>query len=88
MTQMPADTSSGNFVLSLACDDRPGLVAQVAGALAANGGNIVDAQQFNDLQTGRFVMRAAVAVTGAPAPPGAALHPPRDTRRTPHGAGW
>jgi formyltetrahydrofolate deformylase len=43
--------------LTLSCDDRPGLVAKVAGFLAAQGGNIVDAQQFNDRQTQRFFMR-------------------------------
>jgi len=43
--------------LTLQCDDRPGLVADVAGFLAANGCNILDAQQFNDQHTGRFFMR-------------------------------
>lgn len=47
------------FVLKLSCVDRPGLVARVAGALAEHGGNIVDAQQFNDRLTGRFFMRVA-----------------------------
>ena len=44
-------------LLSLSCDDRPGLVAKVAGFLAANGGNIIDAQQFDDRLTDRFFMR-------------------------------
>ena len=43
--------------LTLQCDDRPGLVADVAGFLAANGCNILDAQQFNDRHNGRFFMR-------------------------------
>jgi formyltetrahydrofolate deformylase len=56
-------------ILSLSCPDRPGLVARVAGLLAANGGNIIDAQQFNDTLTDRFFMRiefapAALSVTG------------------------
>jgi formyltetrahydrofolate deformylase len=33
------------------------LVAAVSGALFHNGGNIVDAQQFNDRETGLFFMR-------------------------------
>jgi formyltetrahydrofolate deformylase len=43
--------------LSLACDDKPGLVARVAGYVAGRGGNIVDAQQFNDQMNQRFFMR-------------------------------
>ena len=48
-----------NCVLSLACDDRPGLVAAIAGYLAEHGGNITDAEQYNDPSTGRFFMRVA-----------------------------
>jgi len=44
-------------ILTLKCDDRKGLVAEVAGVLAANDSNIVDAQQFNDRDNGRFFMR-------------------------------
>ncbi|XHR99710.1 formyltetrahydrofolate deformylase [Sphingomonas sp. DBB INV C78] len=44
-------------VLTLSCADRPGLVAAVAGLLATNGGNILESQQFDDLETGRFFMR-------------------------------
>jgi formyltetrahydrofolate deformylase len=45
------------LTLRLSCQDGPGLVAKVAGLLAAEGGNIVDAQQFDDRLTGRFFMR-------------------------------
>ncbi|MCE7797924.1 formyltetrahydrofolate deformylase [Sphingobium sufflavum] len=48
---------SENYVLTLACDDRPGLVMAVAQHLFERGGNIVDAQQFDDASTGRFFMR-------------------------------
>ena len=44
-------------ILALSCHDRPGLVAAVSGLLAEHGGNIVDAQQYNDAQTDRFFMR-------------------------------
>lgn len=43
--------------LSLQCQDRPGIVAGVAGYLAQSGCNIVDSQQFNDSVTGGFFMR-------------------------------
>ncbi|MFT3965647.1 MAG: formyltetrahydrofolate deformylase [Sphingobium sp.] len=48
---------SENYVLTLACDDQPGLVMAVAAHLYERGGNIVDAQQFDDAATGRFFMR-------------------------------
>lgn len=44
-------------ILRLSCEDRPGLVARVAGLLAANGGNILDAQQYDDRLNNRFFMR-------------------------------
>jgi formyltetrahydrofolate deformylase len=48
---------SNRYVLTLSCNDRPGLVAAVAGCLAAGGGNIVEAQQFDESSTGLFFMR-------------------------------
>lgn len=45
------------FVLTVSCKDRPGLVAAVAGSLVANDGNIIDAEQYNDQETGFFFMR-------------------------------
>ncbi|WP_144098396.1 formyltetrahydrofolate deformylase [Croceicoccus sediminis] len=44
-------------ILTLQCDDRRGLVSDVAGFLAAQGCNIVDAQQYNDQDNDRFFMR-------------------------------
>jgi formyltetrahydrofolate deformylase len=52
------------LTLRLSCDDRPGLVAMVAGFLTGQGGNIVDAQQFDDRLTGRFFMRVVFEVAG------------------------
>jgi formyltetrahydrofolate deformylase len=45
------------FVLTLSCPDRPGIVAAVSGHFAARGDNILEAQQFGDIETGRFFMR-------------------------------
>lgn len=45
------------FILTLQCDDRPRLVADVATLLAGQGANITDAQQFNDKLNARFFMR-------------------------------
>jgi formyltetrahydrofolate deformylase len=55
--------SGPQFVLSLSCPDRPGIVAAVSTMLFDSGQNILDAQQFNDVETGRFFMR--VVFTGA-----------------------
>ena len=45
------------FVLTLSCPDRPDIVSAVSTFLAHNGQNILDAQQFNDVETGHFFMR-------------------------------
>ena len=45
------------MILALSCPDRPGIVAAVSTMLAEAGCNIRDAQQFDDLETGRFFMR-------------------------------
>ncbi len=51
---MPAD-----FVLTLSCVDRPGIVAAVTTELAALGANISESNQFWDRETGTFFMRLA-----------------------------
>ena len=49
--------AAGDFVLTLACPDRPGIVHAVTSFLMAHGGNIMESQQFGDQQAGRFFMR-------------------------------
>lgn len=44
-------------ILTLSCDDRPGLVSAVSGFLAAQNCNILESQQFNDTDDGQFFMR-------------------------------
>jgi formyltetrahydrofolate deformylase len=44
-------------VLTLSCANRPGIVAKVSSALFEGGFNILDAQQFDDTETGNFFMR-------------------------------
>ncbi len=54
------------YVLTLACPNRPGIVAAVAGELFARGANILDAQQYDDTETDRFFMRVVFdAANGA-----------------------
>lgn len=56
------------MILTLSCPDRPGIVARVSTLLFEHGANILDAQQFDDGETGRFFMR----VVFSPGPGGAA----------------
>jgi formyltetrahydrofolate deformylase len=50
------------FYLTLSCANRPGIVAAVAACLFDSGGNILEAQQFDDLAANRFFMRVAFDV--------------------------
>ena len=52
------------LVLTLSCPNRPGIVAAVAGAIAEGGGDIREAQQYDDAATGRFFMRVVFAGEG------------------------
>lgn len=46
-----------SLILTLSCEDKPGIVARVTGNLFEAGGNITEAQQFDDPQSGKFFMR-------------------------------
>lgn len=52
------------YVLNLSCPDRPGIVHAVSGFLFDNGGNIEEAAQYNDHDTGLFFMRVQFACVG------------------------
>ena len=49
--------------LTLSCPNRPGIVAAVATAIFEAGGNVTEAQQFDDVETGRFFMRVVLDLT-------------------------
>jgi formyltetrahydrofolate deformylase len=53
--------SDRSAILTLSCPDRPGIVAAVSTLLFEAGCNILDAQQFNDVETGQFFMRVVFA---------------------------
>ncbi|MDQ2139398.1 formyltetrahydrofolate deformylase [Alcaligenaceae bacterium C4P045] len=46
-----------DFILTIACPDRTGIVYRVSGFLFELGCNILDSQQFGDEETGRFFLR-------------------------------
>ncbi|MDJ0278024.1 formyltetrahydrofolate deformylase [Sphingomonas sp. 2R-10] len=54
-------------VLTLSCPDQPGIVARVTGLLFDHGGNIREAAQFDDAETGRFFMRVVFTLPNAAA---------------------
>lgn len=51
-----------HFLLTLSCPNRPGIVAAIAENLFEAGCNILDANQFDDTETGRFFMRVVFNV--------------------------
>ena len=53
------------FVVTISCPDKPGIVAAVTRMLFEHGGNIEESQQFASHDTSRFFMRLQVsAVAG------------------------
>ena len=53
------------YILTLSCPDKPGIVHGVTGLLLSLGGNIEEAGQFNDAQTGLFFMRVQFACSNS-----------------------
>ncbi|GAB4168451.1 MAG: formyltetrahydrofolate deformylase [Rhodocyclaceae bacterium] len=60
MSEAPPD-----YVLTLSCPDRPGIVFHVSGFLLERGGNILEADQFSDVETGLFFMRVEFSIARA-----------------------
>mgnify|MGYP001627166591 CR=1 FL=1 len=48
-----------SMVLTLSCGNRPGIVASITAILYELGWNILESQQFDDVDGGRFFMRVA-----------------------------
>ena len=49
--------TSEHYILQLVCPNRPGIVAAVSSAIYELGGNIREAQQFDDPESNRFFAR-------------------------------
>ncbi len=49
--------SHPSYILTLACDDKAGIVAEVTGFLRDHGGFITESAQYGDPETNRFFMR-------------------------------
>ena len=52
-------------LLTLSCRNRPGIVARVTAELFRQGGDIREAHQFDDIETGRFFMRIVATLPSA-----------------------
>jgi formyltetrahydrofolate deformylase len=57
------------YILTLSCPDKPGIVYAVASFLVQHSANIIDSQQYGDTDEGRFFMRVHFSVP----PPGLPL---------------
>ena len=53
-----------NYILTLRCKNRSGIVAAVSSRIAGHGGDITEAHQFDDAETGNFFMRVAFSMEG------------------------
>jgi formyltetrahydrofolate deformylase len=49
-----------HWVLTIVCEDKPGIVHAISGAILAANGNITEAHQYTSHDTGRFFMRLQV----------------------------
>jgi formyltetrahydrofolate deformylase len=53
-----------HWTLTLVCEDQPGIVHAVSGAVVEAGGNITESAQFSSHDTGTFFMRLQVEAPG------------------------
>jgi formyltetrahydrofolate deformylase len=53
-------SATEHWVLTLVCEDRPGIVHAISGAIVAANGNITESHQYTSLDTGRFFMRLQI----------------------------
>lgn len=56
-------TAVREIILKLSCEDQPGIVANVAALFAAQGFNIRESHQFEDVENRRFFMRTVLDAT-------------------------
>jgi formyltetrahydrofolate deformylase len=61
MSTLPISTHTPTYILTLTCPDRMGIVHAVSGFLLEHNGNIEEAAQYNDHDTGLFFMRVSFA---------------------------
>ncbi|MCW4386059.1 formyltetrahydrofolate deformylase [Salinibacterium sp. SYSU T00001] len=61
MNSLPTSAAeTTHWVLTIVCNDKPGIVHALSGAIVEAGGNITESQQFSSLDTDNFFMRLQV----------------------------
>ena len=70
---------TSHFIVTIVCQDRPGIVHAISGAIVHSQGNITESQQFSSDDTGRFFMRLQVETSCSYDDFVAALQPVIDT---------
>src|SRR5581483_8415607 len=55
-------TQGREYILTLSCPDKPGIVYAVSSFLVQHSGNILDSQQYGESPDGRFFMRVHFSV--------------------------
>ncbi|GAA3702013.1 formyltetrahydrofolate deformylase [Zhihengliuella alba] len=75
---MSSNPNPHQYIVTLSCADRPGIVHAVSGALMETGCNIAESQQYGSPETGTFFMRVQVTTTAGQAAVEAALAPVAD----------
>ena len=68
-------SDSSHLIVTLICDDQPGIVHAISGAVVSAEGNITESQQFSSHDTGRFFMRLQVETARGAGALEDALHP-------------
>ncbi len=74
------------YVLTLSCPDRPGIVYAVSSFLVQHSGNILASQQYGESPGGRFFMRVHFTVPSPP--PGAPSAPALQLAQLERGFSW
>jgi formyltetrahydrofolate deformylase len=64
MTASTVEHRNPEYVLTIVCPDRPGIVFAVSSFLVQHSGNILESQQFDDRLEDRFFMRVHFEVAG------------------------
>src|SRR5262245_59224655 len=59
---MSEEQRGREFILTLSCPDKPGIVYAVSSFLVQHSANIVDSKQYGQLDDGRFFMRVHFSV--------------------------